>query len=81
MAVPLIGDSIDDPQAIGSHTLGGVAAAVILASFVTANYAYQGALPFYNAVMFELVPPARNKVACQELEPSLVILVRLSELC
>lgn len=30
---------------------------VILGSFVIANYAYQGALSFYNAMMFELVPP------------------------
>jgi len=55
--VPLIGDSIGDPMAIGSYTLGGMAAVVILGSFVIANYAYQGALPFYNAMMFELVPP------------------------
>jgi MFS transporter, UMF1 family len=56
-SVPLIGDSISDPVAIGSYTLGGMAAVIILASFVIANYAYQGALPFYNAMMFELVPP------------------------
>ncbi len=56
IAVPLIGDSIGDPQAIGSYRLSGAAAVVILASFVIANYAYQGALPFYNAMMFELVP-------------------------
>lgn len=56
-AVPLIGDSIGDPQAIGSYSLGGAAAVIILGSFVIANYAYQGALPFYNAMMFELVPP------------------------
>ncbi len=29
---------------------------LILAIFVAANYAYQGALPFYNAMMTELVP-------------------------
>lgn len=56
VAVPLIGDSIGDPAAMGSYTLGGLAAIAILASFVIANYAYQGALPFYNAMMFELVP-------------------------
>lgn len=55
-SVPLIGDSVGDPAAIGSYTLGGMAAVAILASFVIANYAYQGALPFYNAMMFELVP-------------------------
>jgi UMF1 family MFS transporter len=56
IAVPLIGDSIGDPAAMGSYTLGGFAAVAILTSFVIANYAYQGALPFYNAMMFELVP-------------------------
>lgn len=55
-SVPLIGDSIGDPAAMGSYTLGGSAAVLILAAFVIANYAYQGALPFYNAMMFELVP-------------------------
>jgi len=29
----------------------------ILAAFVVANYAYQAALPFYNAMLPELVPP------------------------
>jgi UMF1 family MFS transporter len=56
IAVPLVGDSIGDSRSIGSYTLSGVAAVVILGSFVIANYAYQGALPFYNAMMFELVP-------------------------
>src|SRR6267154_1957879 len=46
-SVPLIGDSIGDPAAMGSYTLGGTAAVLILAAFVIANYAYQGALPFY----------------------------------
>ena len=53
--VPLIGDSIRDPVAITTYTLSGGVAALIVASFVLANYAYQGALPF-NAMMAELVP-------------------------
>ncbi len=32
----------------------------LLAFFVVANYAYQGALPFYNAMMTELVPAAEQ---------------------
>jgi UMF1 family MFS transporter len=54
--VPLIGDSIRDPAAITTYTLNGGVAVLIVASFVLANYAYQGALPFYNAMMPELVP-------------------------
>lgn len=53
--VPLIGDSVRDP-AVTTYTLGGGVATLIVASFVLANYAYQGALPFYNAMMPELVP-------------------------
>ena len=56
MFVPLIGVSIRDPATITKYTLSGGAAALIVASFVLANYAYQGALPFYNAMMPELVP-------------------------
>src|SRR5882672_6728537 len=54
--VPLTGDSVLDPVAT-RYTVSGGVAVVIIASFVLANYAYQGALPFYNAMMFELVPP------------------------
>lgn len=54
--VPLIGDSVRDAAAVSAYTLRGGVAALIVASFVLANYAYQGALPFYNAMMPELVP-------------------------
>lgn len=53
--VPLAGDSVRDPVTM-AYRINGGAAALIIASFVLANYAYQGALPFYNAMMFELVP-------------------------
>ena len=33
------------------------ALAVLLVAFILANYAYQAALPFYNAMLPELVPP------------------------
>jgi len=54
--VPLIGEFVRDP-AVQSYTLGGSAAVAILTAFIIANYAYQGAQPFYNAMMFELAPP------------------------
>jgi UMF1 family MFS transporter len=53
--VPLTGASVRDPVTMG-YTISGGVAALIIASFVLANYAYQGALPFYNAMMVELVP-------------------------
>lgn len=55
--VPLIGDSIIGPLSSAPYALTGTVAVLIIASFVAANYAYQGALPFYNAMMAELVPP------------------------
>lgn len=54
--VPLIGEAVRDPV-IGAYTLAGMPALAILTAFILANYAYQGAMPFYNAMMFELVPP------------------------
>jgi UMF1 family MFS transporter len=54
--VPLIGTAVIDP-AVATYTLHGAAAAAIITSFIVANYAYQGAQPFYNAMMFELAPP------------------------
>lgn len=52
----------------GSETVGGVALPTgwhptlgtftwVLIAFIVANYAYQAAQPFYNAMMPELVPP------------------------
>lgn len=57
--VPLIGDAVLDP-AVTTYTLGGFAATAIIISFIVANYAYQGAQPFYNAMMFELAPPVEQ---------------------
>lgn len=54
--VPLVGESVIDP-AVSSYILAGVPAFAILTAFIIANWAYQGAMPFYNAMMFELVPP------------------------
>ena len=53
--VPLVGESVIDPVA-GDYVLAGLPAFAILAAFAIANWAYQGAMPFYNAMMFELAP-------------------------
>jgi len=55
-SLPLVGDSVLDPAMTTHYVLGGSSAVLILALFVAANYSYQGALPFYNAMMPELVP-------------------------
>lgn len=56
--VPLSGDSVIGglPPGSAAASLSGPALAVIIIAFVVANYAYQGALPFYNAMMPELAP-------------------------
>lgn len=54
--IPLVGESVRDPS-VGSYVLAGLPAFAILSAFIIANWAYQGAMPFYNAMMFELVPP------------------------
>jgi UMF1 family MFS transporter len=56
--VPLVGDAVLTPSAT-RYVIHGAPLVAILAAFVVANYAYQGALPFYNAMMPELAPPAQ----------------------
>ena len=53
--IPLVGEAVRDPSA-SSYVLAGLPALMILGAFVLANWAYQGAMPFYNAMMFELAP-------------------------
>ena len=55
--VPLVGESVIGAAPGVSYTLVGVPAFAILTAFIIANWAYQGAMPFYNSMMFELVPP------------------------
>jgi UMF1 family MFS transporter len=55
-AIPLVGEAIQAGDVVENYRLGGTAALAIIASFIVANYAYQGAQPFYNAMMPELVP-------------------------
>jgi UMF1 family MFS transporter len=54
--IPLVGEAVRDPS-VTTYTLAGLPAVIILGAFIIANWAYQGAMPFYNAMMFELVPP------------------------
>jgi UMF1 family MFS transporter len=58
-AVPLRGDSVID-AVTSPYVLEGTVAVMIISAFVLANYAYQGALPFYNAMMPELAPPSEQ---------------------
>lgn len=56
--VPITGESVISPDAVTNYVIGGSALFAVLLAFVIANYAYQGALPFYNAMMSDLAPPA-----------------------
>ncbi len=53
--IPLVGEAVRGPSA-SSYVLAGLPALMVLGAFVLANWAYQGAMPFYNAMMFELAP-------------------------
>lgn len=56
--VPLSGESVIGglPPGSAAASIPGSALALIIIAFIVANYAYQGALPFYNAMMPELAP-------------------------
>jgi UMF1 family MFS transporter len=55
--LPVVGEAvIDSTSSVGWHpTLGNFT--WVLVAFIVANYAYQAAQPFYNAMLPELVPP------------------------
>jgi len=53
--LPLVGEGVVDP-APARGAVSGLALFGVLAAFTAASYAYQGALPFYNAMMPELAP-------------------------
>jgi UMF1 family MFS transporter len=55
VGLPLIGEGVS-PSAITPRLSTGLALFGVLAAFTIANYTYQGAQPFYNAMMAELVP-------------------------
>jgi MFS transporter, UMF1 family len=56
--LPLYGDAVigGGVRPEGFHA-GGAALAWLVVAFIVANYAYQAAQPFYNAMLPELVPP------------------------
>jgi UMF1 family MFS transporter len=55
IGLPLIGEGV--AAAGASHLVPpGIALTGVLVAFTIANYTYQGAQPFYNAMMSELVP-------------------------
>lgn len=59
--VPPVGDEVIGATTVGAGwSLSTPALAAILAAFIVANYAYQGALPFYNAMLPELAPPEKQ---------------------
>src|SRR3982751_830647 len=53
--LPLIGEAVTS-SVITPQMSSGIALFGVLAAFTIANYTYQGAQPFYNAMMAELVP-------------------------
>jgi UMF1 family MFS transporter len=57
--IPAVGDSVLAPANVTNYVISGFPLFLVIAAFVLANYAYQGALPFYNAMMPELAPPER----------------------
>ncbi|MBA2686793.1 MAG: MFS transporter [Gemmatimonadaceae bacterium] len=55
--VPAIGDSVRNAVVVPNFHLVGVPLLLILTLYVIADYTYQGAMPFYNAMLPELAPP------------------------
>jgi MFS transporter, UMF1 family len=54
--LPLVGEGVISAAKSTASLPSGVALFGVLAAFTIANYAYQGAQPFYNAMLPELVP-------------------------
>jgi UMF1 family MFS transporter len=55
--VPLVGDSVLGGVINPAFHLAGPPLFLILFAYVIADYSYQGAMPFYNAMLPELAPP------------------------
>jgi MFS transporter, UMF1 family len=56
IGLPLIGEGVTAVTQLPTLMPTGVALFAVLAAFTIANYAYQGAQPFYNAMLPELAP-------------------------
>jgi len=54
--LPLVGDAVSGAVTIPGYRAEGGGLIAVMAAFIVANYAHQGAVPFYNAMMPELVP-------------------------
>ncbi|MFL5622928.1 MAG: MFS transporter [Gemmatimonadaceae bacterium] len=54
--LPMVGEGVTSVAATSQFLSPGIALFGVLAAFTIANYTYQGAQPFYNAMMPELVP-------------------------
>jgi UMF1 family MFS transporter len=54
--LPVIGEGVTAPVTSAASIPSGLALFGVLAAFTLANYAYQGAQPFYNAMLPELAP-------------------------
>ena len=58
--LPLVGENVVNGAPAGTALPAATALLPLLVMFVLANYAYQGAMPFYNAMLPELAPPAEQ---------------------
>jgi UMF1 family MFS transporter len=56
IGLPLIGEGVTAVAQSSTLMSPGLALFAVLAAFTLANYAYQGAQPFYNAMLPELAP-------------------------
>lgn len=60
LLAPAIGDSVRGTPALSFFHLTGTPLLLILGAYVIADYTYQGAQPFYNAMLPDLTPPAKR---------------------
>ncbi len=63
LMAPAIGDSVrggSTSSTVGQFHLAGTPLLLILAAYVIADYTYQGAQPFYNAMLPDLTPPSKR---------------------
>ncbi|HUQ46947.1 MAG TPA: MFS transporter [Gemmatimonadaceae bacterium] len=60
LMAPAIGDSVRGTPAVSFFHLTGTPLLLILGAYVIADYTYQGAQPFYNAMLPDLTPSAKR---------------------
>ena len=60
-SLPVTGEAVTGGTTLPASWLASLGTLTwVLVAFVVANYAYQAALPFYNAMLPELVPPSEQ---------------------